>query len=161
MLAALEHRHDVPVAQRRRGTSAADKPCPCVRVVRIQSVRDDCDRHVSAIHLIDRLIEHALSVGANPVDDAIPTDRLCVCHFLRGFATGAGGAPDAILDGETGYVVSDGPGVEARVTELLSDPARARAMGEKGQAWVDREWREELSAARLSAILAGLGPGPA
>jgi phosphatidyl-myo-inositol dimannoside synthase len=38
---------------------------------------------------------------------------------------------------------------------LLRDPARARAMGEKGQAWVEREWREELSAARLSAILAG------
>ena len=46
-------------------------------------------------------------------------------------------------------------GVAARVTELLRDPARARAMGEKGQAWVEREWREELSAARLSAILAG------
>jgi phosphatidylinositol alpha-1,6-mannosyltransferase len=43
----------------------------------------------------------------------------------------------------------------ARVTELLRDPARARAMGEKGQAWVERDWREELSAARLSAILAG------
>jgi hypothetical protein len=26
-------------------------------------------------------------------------------------------------------------------------------MGEKGLAWVDREWREELSAGRLSAIL--------
>jgi len=26
-------------------------------------------------------------------------------------------------------------------------------MGEKGLAWVDREWREDLSAARLSAIL--------
>ena len=82
--------------------------------------------------------------------------------YLEASATGlpviggdSGGAPDAILDGETGYVVSDGPGVVTRVTELLRDPARARAMGEKGQAWVDREWREELSAARLSAILAG------
>jgi phosphatidylinositol alpha-1,6-mannosyltransferase len=82
--------------------------------------------------------------------------------YLEASATGlpviggdSGGAPDAILDGETGYVVSDGPGVAARVTELLRDPARARAMGEKGQAWVEREWREELSAARLSAILAG------
>ena len=65
----------------------------------------------------------------------------------------SGGAPDAILDGETGYVVRDVPAVAARVTELLSDRARARAMGEKGLAWVDREWREELSAARLSAIL--------
>jgi phosphatidylinositol alpha-1,6-mannosyltransferase len=82
--------------------------------------------------------------------------------YLEASATGlpviggdSGGAPDAILDGETGYVVSGGPGVAARVTELLRDPARARAMGEKGQAWVEREWREELSAARLSAILAG------
>jgi phosphatidylinositol alpha-1,6-mannosyltransferase len=82
--------------------------------------------------------------------------------YLEASATGlpviggdSGGAPDAILDGETGYVVHDVPGVAARVTELLTDPAKARAMGEKGQAWVDREWREELSAARLSAILAG------
>jgi phosphatidyl-myo-inositol dimannoside synthase len=82
--------------------------------------------------------------------------------YLEASATGlpviggdSGGAPDAILDGETGYVVSDGPDVAVRVTELLRDPARARAMGEKGQAWVEREWREELSAARLCAILAG------
>jgi phosphatidylinositol alpha-1,6-mannosyltransferase len=80
--------------------------------------------------------------------------------YLEASATGlpviggdSGGAPDAILDGETGYVVRDVPGVAARITELLTDPAKARAMGEKGQAWVDREWREELSAARLSAIL--------
>jgi phosphatidylinositol alpha-1,6-mannosyltransferase len=80
--------------------------------------------------------------------------------YLEASATGlpviggdSGGAPDAILDGETGYVVSDVPGVAARITELLRDPAKARAMGEKGLAWVDREWREELSAARLDALL--------
>ncbi len=79
--------------------------------------------------------------------------------YLEASATGlpviggdSGGAPDAILDGETGYVVSDVPGVAKRITELLCDPAKARVMGEKGLAWVDREWREELSAARLSAI---------
>jgi len=68
---------------------------------------------------------------------------------------GSGGAPDAILDGETGYVVDDVGGAAARSIELLTDPAKARAMGEKGLAWVDREWREELSAARLAAILDG------
>jgi phosphatidylinositol alpha-1,6-mannosyltransferase len=80
--------------------------------------------------------------------------------YLEASATGlpviggdSGGAPDAILDGETGYVVRDARGVAHRVNELLSDPAKARAMGEKGLAWVDREWREELPAARLSAIL--------
>jgi phosphatidylinositol alpha-1,6-mannosyltransferase len=82
--------------------------------------------------------------------------------YLEASATGlpviggdSGGAPDAILDGETGYVVRDVPGVAKRLVELLGDPAKARAMGEKGQAWVDREWREELSAARLSVILEG------
>ena len=65
----------------------------------------------------------------------------------------SGGAPDAILDGESGYVVHDAAGTAARLIELLADPGRARAMGEKGLAWVDREWRWELAAARLSSIL--------
>ena len=80
--------------------------------------------------------------------------------YLEASATGlpviggdSGGAPDAILEGESGYVVNDVAGVAARITELLKDPARARAMGEKGLAWVDREWREELPAARLAALL--------
>jgi phosphatidylinositol alpha-1,6-mannosyltransferase len=80
--------------------------------------------------------------------------------YLEASATGlpvvggdSGGAPDAILEGESGYVVNDVAGIAARITELLKDPAKARAMGEKGLAWVDREWREELSAARLAALL--------
>jgi phosphatidylinositol alpha-1,6-mannosyltransferase len=82
--------------------------------------------------------------------------------YLEASATGlpviggdSGGAPDAILDGESGYVVNDVPGAATRIIELLHDPARAKAMGDKGLAWVDREWREELPAARLATILAG------
>ena len=82
--------------------------------------------------------------------------------YLEASATGlpviggdSGGAPDAILEGESGYVVSDVAGAAARVIELLKDPAKARAMGEKGQAWVDREWRWDLAVGRLAAILAG------
>ena len=81
--------------------------------------------------------------------------------YLEASATGlpviggdSGGAPDAILEGESGYVVGDVAGTAARLVELLADPAKARAMGEKGLAWVDREWRWELAAARLTAILA-------
>ena len=75
----------------------------------------------------------------------------------------SGGAPDAILPGETGYVVPgrDVAAVTDRITGLLADPAGARAMGEKGAAWVDREWRWELVADRLMAILAGPAPRPA
>jgi phosphatidyl-myo-inositol dimannoside synthase len=80
--------------------------------------------------------------------------------YLEASATGlpviggdSGGAPDAIADGESGYVVHDVAGVAARIIELLKDPAKARAMGEKGLAWVEREWREELPAARLAGLL--------
>ena len=82
--------------------------------------------------------------------------------YLEASATGlpviggdSGGAPDAILDGETGYVVGDPTALVARLAELLGDPGKARAMGEKGLAWVHREWRWELAAARLAALLDG------
>jgi phosphatidyl-myo-inositol dimannoside synthase len=69
----------------------------------------------------------------------------------------SGGAPDAIRNGETGYVVSgrDVAAVADRIAGLLADPAGAAAMGEKGTAWIDREWRWELVAERLRQILAG------
>ena len=82
--------------------------------------------------------------------------------YLEASATGlpviggdSGGAPDAILDGETGYVVPGGDTdtVAVRIADLLSDPAKAAAMGEKGLAWVHQEWRWELAAARLEEIL--------
>ncbi len=69
----------------------------------------------------------------------------------------SGGAPDAILDGETGYVVGgrDVPALAGRLVELLADPARARAMGEKGRAWVERDWNWDLIAARLRTLIEG------
>ena len=69
----------------------------------------------------------------------------------------SGGAPDAILPGESGYVVPGGDvaAVAGRLTQLLGDPAAAAAMGENGMAWVEREWRWELVARRLQRILAG------
>jgi phosphatidylinositol alpha-1,6-mannosyltransferase len=82
--------------------------------------------------------------------------------YLEAAATGlpviggdSGGAPDAILDGETGYVVHghDIKGLAGRLTELLCDPPGAAAMGEKGRAWIDREWTWDLVADRLSALL--------
>jgi len=69
----------------------------------------------------------------------------------------SGGAPDAIEPGESGYVVPgrDLDALVSRLVALLADPAAAAAMGEKGQAWVHREWRWDLVAARLERILAG------
>jgi len=71
----------------------------------------------------------------------------------------SGGAPDAILHGETGYVVPgrDSAAAGDQIARLLADPAGAAAMGEKGAAWIDREWRWELIAERLWRILAPAG----
>jgi phosphatidylinositol alpha-1,6-mannosyltransferase len=84
--------------------------------------------------------------------------------YLEASATGlpviggdSGNAPDAIRDGETGYVVAGRSpgGVADRLVYLLTDPPGARAMGEKGLAWVDQEWRWDLVARRLQEILSG------
>ncbi|QKG26476.1 glycosyltransferase family 4 protein [Actinomadura verrucosospora] len=84
--------------------------------------------------------------------------------YLEASATGlpvvagdSGGAPDAVLDGETGVVVPGRsvPRVADAVAGLLADPGRARAMGRAGRAWVEREWRWEVQAARLDALLRG------
>ena len=84
--------------------------------------------------------------------------------FLEAAAAGlpvvggdSGNAADAIRDGETGYVV---PGVSVadladRLNRLLTDPGAAKAMGEKGLAWVHQEWRWEIIAQRFTEILAG------
>jgi phosphatidyl-myo-inositol dimannoside synthase len=84
--------------------------------------------------------------------------------FLEAAATGlpviagdSGNSPDAVRDGETGYVV---PGrnvheLADRVSHLLADPPAAKAMGEKGMAWVDQEWQWDVIARRFAEILAG------
>ena len=84
--------------------------------------------------------------------------------YLEASATGlpvvagdSGGAPDAVLEGRTGYVV-DGRSVAAvadRVAGLLADPDTARLMGRRGRAWVEAEWRWEVQATRLRRALAG------
>ena len=82
--------------------------------------------------------------------------------YLEASATGlpvvagdSGGAPDAVVDGETGHVVPGRsvPAVADRVAGLLTDSDAARAMGEKGRAWVEREWRWDTLAARLGRLL--------
>jgi phosphatidylinositol alpha-1,6-mannosyltransferase len=84
--------------------------------------------------------------------------------YLEASATGlpvlagdSGGAPDAVRDGETGYVVDgrDPARIADRLVELLGDPALARRMGAAGRAWVEREWRWESQAERLGALLRG------
>jgi phosphatidylinositol alpha-1,6-mannosyltransferase len=67
----------------------------------------------------------------------------------------SGGAPEAVLEGETGYVVP-GDSVEqcaARCVELLTDPVKAKAMGERGRAWVEETWQWDSIARILERLL--------
>ena len=69
----------------------------------------------------------------------------------------SGGAPDAVLDGETGYVVSgrDVDQVADRCVELLSEPELAGRLGRRGREWVMDQWQWQSKADRLADILAG------
>ena len=72
----------------------------------------------------------------------------------------SGGAPDAVLDGTTGYVVpgEDDAAVARRVSELLNDPARAAEMGERGRRWVEQQWTWPTISGRLTDMLEGRDP---
>jgi phosphatidylinositol alpha-1,6-mannosyltransferase len=67
----------------------------------------------------------------------------------------SGGAPDAVRDGETGFVVGgrDLTAVADRVATLLEDRALAERMGMAGRAWVETEWRWEAQAERMRRLL--------
>jgi phosphatidylinositol alpha-1,6-mannosyltransferase len=70
----------------------------------------------------------------------------------------SGGAPEAVLDGETGLVV---PGASTHacadaVAMLLGDPPRARAMGLQGRDFVERAHDWDRFAADLLRMLAEL-----
>jgi phosphatidylinositol alpha-1,6-mannosyltransferase len=82
--------------------------------------------------------------------------------YLEASATGlpvvagdSGGAPDAVLDGETGWVVRGGSAEETaeRIVTLLRDPGLRRRMGERGRAWVEERWRWDALADRLTTLL--------
>jgi phosphatidyl-myo-inositol dimannoside synthase len=67
----------------------------------------------------------------------------------------SGGAPEAVVPGETGFVVPgrDHRVLAARLTELLGDPAKARAMGEAGRRFVEANHRWDDVVARYRAML--------
>jgi phosphatidylinositol alpha-1,6-mannosyltransferase len=82
--------------------------------------------------------------------------------YLEASATGlpvvagdSGGAPDAVQDGVTGYVV-DGRSPERIATHLirlLLDRGLATEMGRAGRRWVEQQWRWDDLAHRLQGLL--------
>ena len=75
-------------------------------------------------------------------------------------AGNSGGAPDAVLEGETGFVVDGRDLAQAadRVSELLRDPELAQQMGRRGRAWVEQQWSWPIVSRRLTDLLEGVDP---
>lgn len=69
-------------------------------------------------------------------------------------ATEVGGIPEVVRHGETGLLHSHGDeeGLAAHVSELLSDAARAGALGEAGRRAVESEFGRERFAAEVAAL---------
>ncbi|WNG85639.1 glycosyltransferase family 4 protein [Mycobacterium sp. ITM-2016-00317] len=67
----------------------------------------------------------------------------------------SGGAPETVVDGQTGFVVDgwDVGAIAATVGDLLADPARAAAMGAAGRKWVLDNWQWSRQAQRLARLL--------
>ncbi len=66
----------------------------------------------------------------------------------------SGGAPDAVLEGETGFAV-DGlnpTAVASAVNQLLADPERAKEMGRRGRQWIIDEWEWRHWSARFNSL---------
>lgn len=69
----------------------------------------------------------------------------------------SGGAPDAVLEGITGFVV-DGTSlvqIQDRLVTLLENPELAESMGKQGREWVLQNWTWENAVSRLQRLLAG------
>ena len=67
----------------------------------------------------------------------------------------SGGAPETVLDKDTGYVVDPRSPREVadRVGSLLADPVAAAAMGARGREWVARHYSWDTAAATLGDLL--------
>ncbi|MFC5281115.1 glycosyltransferase family 4 protein [Arcanobacterium canis] len=82
--------------------------------------------------------------------------------YLEAYAAGrpvvagdSGGAPEAVIDTKTGIVTNgrSTDAVAASIRFLLEDPARTRAMGNRGREWVEEKWTWHTAAQPLIDLL--------
>lgn len=69
-------------------------------------------------------------------------------------ATDVGGNAEAVKDGVTGFIVpsEDPAALSAAITQLLSDPAQAKAMGVAGKAFAAKNLTTEAMMNRITAV---------
>jgi glycosyltransferase involved in cell wall biosynthesis len=73
-------------------------------------------------------------------------------------ATRAGGLPDKVRQGETGWLVppADSSALAAAISGALANPARMTSMGAAGRSTVEREFSWSVAGARTVDLYADL-----
>lgn len=95
-----------------------------------------CDRVASLLSLSEVCVLSSRAEGfSNALLEYMAAARPVV-------ATEVGGAREAVVEGETGYLVppGDDEAMAARIISLLRDPGRSRAMGERGRQIVEAKF---------------------
>jgi phosphatidylinositol alpha-1,6-mannosyltransferase len=67
----------------------------------------------------------------------------------------SGGAPDAVLEGETGFSVdgTSAPAIADAAIRLLSNPEYAEKLGAQGREWIVNEWRWETWSEQFNELV--------
>ncbi len=86
-----------------------------------------------------------------------PFGRVILEGMLLGkpvIAADAGGVPELIEHGKTGYLATpgDADALAARLREILADPEEARAVGQRARVWASEKFSLQRHVAEMSAI---------
>jgi phosphatidylinositol alpha-1,6-mannosyltransferase len=70
-------------------------------------------------------------------------------------AGNSGGAPDAVVEGQTGLVVdgTNNAQIATAIISLLTDPKKSQEMGAAGRRWIVENWRWEIWSTRFNQLL--------
>ena len=107
-----------------------------------------CERVADLLSISDVCVLSSLAEGfSNSILEYMGASRPVV-------ATNVGGAREAIIEGETGYLVKPGDEetMAARITELLRNPERARSMGRRGRQVVEQKFSPAAQLAQTEQL---------
>ena len=107
-----------------------------------------CERVAELLALSDVCVLSSKSEGfSNAILEYMGAARPVV-------VTDVGGAREAVVDGETGYLVAPGDdeAMAARIISLLRDPAGARSMGERGRRILEQKYSSRAQLENTEAL---------
>jgi len=107
-----------------------------------------CDNIGAVLQVSDVCV---LSSKAEGFSNSILEYMAAACPVV---ATNVGGASEAIIEGETGYLVASGDEstMAERIIRLLREPEKARAMGERGRSIVEEKFSCEAQLERTEQL---------